>query len=112
MLSDGLTAKQAEGTAREEVEVLDVAQLLLAAVKAAPAPAEPAAPTAPSPADHSTEEVSRPADVGAGAGVTETGETATAPRPARETEPPDAASTDVDALDRGPEPGDDGADRR
>jgi Fe-S oxidoreductase len=33
MLDDGLTAMQAEGTAREEVEVLDVAQLLLAGVK-------------------------------------------------------------------------------
>ena len=33
MLSDGLTEQQAEGTAREEVQVLDVAQLLLAAVK-------------------------------------------------------------------------------
>ncbi|HEX6246257.1 MAG TPA: heterodisulfide reductase-related iron-sulfur binding cluster [Nocardioidaceae bacterium] len=33
MLSDGLTAKQADGSAREEVEVLDVAQLLLASVK-------------------------------------------------------------------------------
>ena len=33
MLSDGLTSAQASGTAREEVEVLDVAQMLLAAVK-------------------------------------------------------------------------------
>ena len=33
MLSDGLTAQQAEGKAREEVEVLDVAQMLLASVK-------------------------------------------------------------------------------
>ncbi|TNC47059.1 (Fe-S)-binding protein [Mumia zhuanghuii] len=33
MLADGLTAKQADGEAREEVEVLDVAQLLLAGVK-------------------------------------------------------------------------------
>ena len=33
MLSDGLTAKQADGSAREEIEVLDVAQLLLASVK-------------------------------------------------------------------------------
>jgi hypothetical protein len=32
MLSDGLTSLQAGGTAREEVEVLDVAQLLLASV--------------------------------------------------------------------------------
>ncbi len=33
MLSDGLTSAQAKGTAREEVEVLDVAQMLLASVK-------------------------------------------------------------------------------
>ena len=33
MLTDGLTAKQAEGEAREEVEVVDVAQMLLAAVR-------------------------------------------------------------------------------
>jgi hypothetical protein len=39
MLSDGLTALQAKGEAREEVEVLDVAQLLLASVKQGPAPA-------------------------------------------------------------------------
>ncbi|MEV7397766.1 heterodisulfide reductase-related iron-sulfur binding cluster [Aeromicrobium sp. NPDC092404] len=36
MLSDGLTLKQSEGAAREEVEVLDVAQMLLAGVKRAP----------------------------------------------------------------------------
>ncbi|GAB7002692.1 hypothetical protein JCM18899A_01630 [Nocardioides sp. AN3] len=33
MLSDGLTAAQADGTARESVEVLDIAQMLLASVK-------------------------------------------------------------------------------
>jgi hypothetical protein len=33
MLSDGLTAEQASGAAREDVEVLDVAQMLLASVK-------------------------------------------------------------------------------
>ncbi len=33
MLSDGLTAKKADGTARESVQVADVAQLLLAGVK-------------------------------------------------------------------------------
>ncbi len=37
MLSDGLTSKQADGEARAEVQVLDVAQLLLAAVKRTPA---------------------------------------------------------------------------
>ncbi|MDX6325653.1 MAG: hypothetical protein QOK15_2007, partial [Nocardioidaceae bacterium] len=39
MLSDGLTTLQSKGEAREEVEVLDVAQLLLASVKRGPAPA-------------------------------------------------------------------------
>ena len=33
MLSDGLAAQQGDGTARPEVEVLDVAQMLLAAVQ-------------------------------------------------------------------------------
>ena len=42
MLSDGLTLKQSEGEAREEVEVIDVAQMLLAAVKRAPEPEEEA----------------------------------------------------------------------
>ena len=50
MLSDGLTAQQAAGEAREEVEVLDVAQMLLASVKgeqatkAAPGSSPAAAP--------------------------------------------------------------------
>jgi Fe-S oxidoreductase len=47
MLDDGLTKMQSEGNAREEVEVLDVAQLLLAGVKraqAAPAPEGDATP--------------------------------------------------------------------
>ncbi|WP_298886706.1 (Fe-S)-binding protein [uncultured Serinicoccus sp.] len=49
MLSDGLTQKQAEG-AREEVEVVDVAQMLLAAVRRAePAPADDARTEDPAP---------------------------------------------------------------
>src|SRR3990170_3694784 len=39
MLSDGLTAAQSKGEAREEVEVLDVAQMLLASVKGESKPA-------------------------------------------------------------------------
>ena len=35
MLGDSLTAKQADGTARDDVEVVDVAQMLLAAVRRA-----------------------------------------------------------------------------
>ena len=54
MLSDGLTAAQSDGTAREEVEVLDVAQMLLASVKGEvatrrrPGEGGPAAPAAKS----------------------------------------------------------------
>ena len=47
MLSDGLTAQQAKGEAREEVEVLDVAQMLLASVKGA----EPVRPDRRPPAE-------------------------------------------------------------
>ncbi len=53
MLSDGLTAQQAKGEAREEVEVLDVAQMLLASIKGematklAPGAAPEAAAAAP-----------------------------------------------------------------
>ena len=43
MLSDGLTSQQANGEAREEVEVLDVAQLLLASVKGESKPASKSA---------------------------------------------------------------------
>ncbi|GAB3017265.1 hypothetical protein GCM10011376_02560 [Nocardioides flavus (ex Wang et al. 2016)] len=52
MLSDGLTMQQSKGEAREEVEVLDVAQMLLASVKgeqatkAAPGSSPAAAPAA------------------------------------------------------------------
>ncbi len=38
MLSDGLTALQADGSAGSDVEVLDVAQMLLASVRRAPSP--------------------------------------------------------------------------
>ncbi|MDQ2781585.1 MAG: hypothetical protein M3Y26_03480, partial [Actinomycetota bacterium] len=44
MLSDGLASAQADGSARAEVEVVDVAQMLLAAVRRGDEPA-----TAPEP---------------------------------------------------------------
>ena len=50
MLDDGLTAQQSRGEAREEVEVLDVAQMLLASVKGVSATrARVAAGSAPGP---------------------------------------------------------------
>jgi Fe-S oxidoreductase len=77
MLSDGLTSEQAEGQAREEVEVLDVAQMLLASVKGESATrtaADAAAPAArseetraePQAGDdtQTTETVTETADVG------------------------------------------------
>ena len=48
MLTDGLTAEQSEGHAREEVEVVDVANMLLAAVRRGQ---EPHQGTTPTPAD-------------------------------------------------------------
>ncbi|HWU32186.1 MAG TPA: heterodisulfide reductase-related iron-sulfur binding cluster, partial [Marmoricola sp.] len=74
MLDDGLTGEQADGNAREEVEVLDVAQMLLASVKgeapvkkaskAAAAPsAEPSSVTA-EPSAQTPSEVSAPAASG------------------------------------------------
>ncbi|WP_418057665.1 (Fe-S)-binding protein [Pimelobacter simplex] len=96
MLSDGLTKMQADGEAREEVEVLDVAQMLLASVKgeqatkllpgegaplqpkaaapaaaAAPAvasPAEAAAPAAAPVVEEAPAEPSAPASAGAAGG--------------------------------------------
>jgi Fe-S oxidoreductase len=108
MLSDGLTLKQSEGAAREEVEVLDVAQMLLAGVKRAPEPtvedeagvvAEAEAATATAAADPATEaepdadeqadpdSISRTEDVGAAAKAHTDGD------------PEDKDTTDVDELD-------------
>ncbi len=50
MLDDGLTSQQSRGEAREGIEVLDVAQMLLASVKGVPATRAPAvAGSAPGP---------------------------------------------------------------
>ncbi len=63
MLSDGLTLKQSQGEAREDVEVLDVAQLLLAAVQRNPAAATAAEPGAADAAN--PDSVTAPEEVGA-----------------------------------------------
>jgi len=80
MLSDGLTALQANGEAREEVEVLDVAQMLLASVKGeaatrtkAPASSASALAAATAPAD---QDVATKAEPEAG-DVTQTKDTVT-----------------------------------
>ena len=86
MLADGLTKMQADGEAREEVEVLDVAQMLLASVKGEVAtklkpgegtPLQPAAKTAAAPAATSSEDVATKAEPEAG-DVTITENTVTA----------------------------------
>ncbi|WP_229054302.1 heterodisulfide reductase-related iron-sulfur binding cluster, partial [Aeromicrobium sp. Leaf350] len=66
MLSDGLTLKQSEGEAREEVEVIDVAQMLLAAVKRAPAPEEEAEVVAEAEAATAGAVAEKDADAGEG----------------------------------------------
>ncbi|GAA1979736.1 (Fe-S)-binding protein [Amycolatopsis minnesotensis] len=57
MLNDGLTARQNDGKAAESVEIVDVAQLLLTAVKRNPAPETGADAEADGKADESTEKV-------------------------------------------------------
>ncbi|MEO6604875.1 MAG: heterodisulfide reductase-related iron-sulfur binding cluster, partial [Aeromicrobium sp.] len=79
MLSDGLTAEQSEGNAREEVEVLDVAQMLLAGVKRQPAKAAKV-----SKADD--EAVVAEAEAATAAAVTETAAKATEAEPDAEDE--------------------------
>ncbi|MGI8901910.1 MAG: (Fe-S)-binding protein [Nocardioides sp.] len=117
MLSDGLTSLQADGSAREEVEVLDVAQLLLASVKrdrsSAPPPGSGAGietagvdqpvetRSEPETGDITVtaDTVTEPSDVGTAAQATVTGDAATAAGPAKETEPVDAAGADPDSTD-------------
>ncbi len=93
MLSDGLTAKQADGSAREEVEVLDVAQLLLASVKRDEAPAAAAVGGA-----------TDKAGAGTATAVLEREEDAAPASDGDRVEAPDAK--DADALKSEPEAGD------
>ncbi|HEX3931987.1 MAG TPA: heterodisulfide reductase-related iron-sulfur binding cluster [Nocardioides sp.] len=72
MLSDGLTSEQTDGHAREDVEVLDVAQMLLASVRGESATRTPAAPSAPAARSVETRAEPEPDD------VTETADTVTA----------------------------------
>jgi hypothetical protein len=104
MLSDGLTSLQADSKARDEVEVLDVAQMLLASVRRAdPAPVgaataptgtdEPAETRAePEPGDVTQTEntVSDPQDVGANAAA------AKEPDPEAEQEAPEVTGGEPD----------------
>jgi Fe-S oxidoreductase len=122
MLSDGLTSLQAAGTARDEVEVLDVAQLLLASVKR-PEVDDAALQAEPRPGDVTitANTVTDTRDVGADAAAAneidpevESSRPDAGPakepadadadpmppsNPAAETEPRDAANTDPDSRD-------------
>jgi Fe-S oxidoreductase len=92
MLSDGLTSLQADGKAREEVEVLDVAQMLLASVQRkdpAPPAEDDATKAEPEPGDttQTDETVTEHEEVGADAKASaETQASAEAPE---EAESPD-----------------------
>jgi Fe-S oxidoreductase len=105
MLSDGLTSLQADGKAREEVEVLDVAQMLLASVKRAPV-ADPA-PAAASPGGSADSGTSTAAAGTATAVLDRPEEPAEKPADAHAEEPAELAEEPKDeATQAEPEPGD------
>ncbi|MET0820099.1 MAG: (Fe-S)-binding protein, partial [Aeromicrobium sp.] len=108
MLSDGLTLKQSEGAAREEVEVLDVAQMLLAGVKRAPEPtqaddadvvAEAEAATAAAATDPATDAEPDASDAADPDSVTETEDVGAAAKAHTDGDPEDKKTGDVDELD-------------
>jgi Fe-S oxidoreductase len=97
MLSDGLTAKQADGSAGENVQVLDVAQLLLESVRRGNGTGSTA--TGPSTGEAATApEVSEPKAVGAAAGAAADGATEGS---AGESAVPGLSTEDVDAAGQG-----------
>jgi hypothetical protein len=106
MLSDGLTAKQADGSAGENVQVLDVAQLLLESVRRGNGTGTGSGTTATGatgatagvPAARTAEEVSEPRAVGAAAGAAADGATEGS---AGESAVPGLSAKDVHAADQG-----------
>lgn len=100
MLSDGLTLKQSEGAAREEVEVLDVAQMLLAGVKRAPSTDEVDAVVAEAEAATSAEaEAATSAAAGAASG-------SGGPDEVTDIDKSAAAASNIDVDDAGSRTGD------
>ncbi|MET0953748.1 MAG: heterodisulfide reductase-related iron-sulfur binding cluster [Aeromicrobium sp.] len=115
MLSDGLTLKQSEGAAREEVEVLDVAQMLLTSVKRAPVKAaEPTKAAAKDDAaeaatagavaatavtDKATEAEPDAEDKADPDSISDTADAGAAAKAHEEGDPADKDTTDVDELD-------------
>ena len=93
MLSDGLTSKQADGSAREEVEVLDVAQLLLASVKRATPPTAKSAASTDGTAAATAGTAGTPATA-----VMERPEPSTSPEPAETKVEPEDGSTSEEAT--------------
>ncbi|MBC7279311.1 (Fe-S)-binding protein [Nocardioides sp.] len=106
MLSDGLTKAQANGAAREEVEVLDVAQMLLASVKGEQAtklaPGDGAKVGAAAKAAPAVEEAA-PASGSAAGGAAATAGSSLFDSPAETTETPKAPS-DASSLFDTPAP--------
>ena len=94
MLSDGLTAKQAAGSAGDNVQVIDVAQLLLESVHRG----NGTGATASGAAGEDAPEVSEPEDVGVGAGASAEGP----PRgTAGASDVPGLSAEDIDAAEQG-----------
>ena len=94
MLSDGLTSQQANGKAREEVEVLDVAQMLLAAVKGESKPAKKQAA-----AKSGDKAAAKSGDAGAGGGTAVMTKEADSEATKAEPEAGDATQTEETVTD-------------
>ena len=93
MLSDGLTAKQAGGSAGDNVQVIDVAQLLLESVHRGNGTGSSEATAVAGP----PAEVHEPMDVGVGAGASALGDTTGSAGASRV---PGLSAEDVDAAEQ------------
>ena len=102
MLSDGLTAAQSAGEAREEVKVLDVAQMLLEAVRRGQSTSAAAEAVEPAPVEQEAAPAAPVADAEAQAAADDEGEKALAQPPAEDepVEHEQSVATDTDAVRR------------
>ncbi len=101
MLSDGLTAAQSAGEAREEVKVLDVAQMLLEAVRRGENAAAAAEAVEPAPVEQEAAPAAPAADGEAQAAADDEGEKALAQPPAEDepVEHEQSVATDTEPYD-------------
>jgi Fe-S oxidoreductase len=96
MLNDGLTARQNEGRASDKVEIVDVAQLLLTAVKRVPAATASATPLRDAPIGHGGDPTTA-----ADSALERNGQVAERPEPGGEAEADGRADVPTDEVPTG-----------